>query len=68
MIKNNGEAAKLLLAAQILEQSHCDYKDKWQCTVTEAQDCLKAADMCLFHAEMYLAKVQTFLIDKGHLK
>jgi hypothetical protein len=51
----------------VFEKLYRDQKDQWELTVSEAQNYLRAADMCLFNAEVFLAKVQNLLLQSGYL-
>ena len=51
----------------MFEKLYRDQKDQWELTVSEAQNYLRAADMRLFIAEVFLAKVQNLLLQSGYL-
>ena len=54
--------------AEAFEKIYRENKDQLLQIFLEAQKRLRAADIRLFNAEMFLAKVQNLLIQDGYLR
>jgi hypothetical protein len=67
-LKSHQEAIVLLHQAEAFEKIYREHKDHWLQTFIEAQKRLRAADIWLFNAEFFLARVQNLLIKDGYLQ